>query len=293
MNTKLYLAGANIDCDFYGVGTALDLLNVDTTGNSSSNRKYLFETDDASKYINSPVNSGTFIGKREVIFMYPKRLLVKITEFYPLQGRIWYNHFNVTDWSGWRSDPADLYNNLTVINNSINAINNNISSITQRVTKYGGAQLACDGDYGYPATISIPSYIRATRNTDGTYDIHISAFIDGVNNFFAGNNEVDVFTTIPIKRVIGCNDIVWEPWQTSVEISGFRNFDTYKNIMENPVLFLGRRGLMLMLSNPEHSSFTLCRNYGDHDDIGAWGHTITELYSNIYYEMHIYGAIVS
>ena len=95
--------------------TPLDLLSVDITNNSSANRKYLFETDDASKYINSPVNSGYFFGKREVIFMYPKRLLVKITEFYPLQGRIWYNHFNVTGWSGWRSDLLDLYNHKTSI----------------------------------------------------------------------------------------------------------------------------------------------------------------------------------
>lgn len=298
MNTKLYLDGANIDCDLYGQGTALDLLNVDTTGNSSANRKYLFETDDASKYINSPVTSGYFIGKREVIFMYPKRLLVIITEFHPVPGRIWYNHYNYGEWSGWRSDLLDLYNHKSSSDHDDRyytepEIDTKFRSITQTVTKYGGAQLACDGEYGYPATISIPSYIRATRNIDGTYDIHISALIDGPNSSFAGNNEMDVFTTLPIKRVIGCNDIVWEPRQTSVEITGFRNFDTYKNLMTSPNDYLGRRGLMLMLSNPQHSSFALCRNYGLHDDIGAWGHTNAELYSFIYYEMHIYGAIVS
>ena len=27
--------------------------------------------------------------------------MVEIIEFYPNQGRHWYNHFNWTDWSGW------------------------------------------------------------------------------------------------------------------------------------------------------------------------------------------------
>lgn len=80
----------------------IDLLGVDlTAAKSETNRPKLFQTSDASKFINSPINSGIFIGERIVHFGYANRLMVEIIEFYPNQGRHLYNHFNWTEWSGW------------------------------------------------------------------------------------------------------------------------------------------------------------------------------------------------
>ena len=46
--------------------------------------------------------------------------MVEIIEFYPNQGRHWYNHFNWTDWSGWECLESNNTSNkaLTVISKS-------------------------------------------------------------------------------------------------------------------------------------------------------------------------------
>ena len=278
--------------------TPLDLLAVDITNNSSANRKYLFETDDASKYVNSPISSGYFIGKREVIFMYPKRVLVIITEFYPLQGRIWYNHFNIMDWSGWRSDLLDLYNHKTSSDHdgryyTKDEINSTVGTIKTNINHTFGCALACNADYGYPAIIACAAIVNTHRNQDNTYDIHISVCMDGEKSFWNGNANTDIFTLIPIKNIILCNRIEWEPYQTRVYITGYRNYDAYKAVMDNAEVYLGRRGLYAVL-NQDNSSFCFGRNYGEKEDFGSFGYNDSVLYEgNLYYNIDIYGARVS
>lgn len=298
LSTKLYLDGANIDCDVYSAGTVLDLLNVDTTGNSSSNRKYLFETGDASNYINSPINSGAFIGKREVIFMYPKRLLVIVTEFFPIHGRIWYNHYNYGEWSGWRSDLIDIHNHKTSSDHdgryyTKDEINSTVGTIKTNINKSFGCSLACNADYGYPAVIACPAMVTTHRNQDNTYDIHISVCMDGDKSLWNGNANNDIFTLIPIKNTIQCNRIEWHGYQSRVYITGYRNYDTYKAVMDNAETYFGRRGLFVV-PNPDNSSFCFCRNYGLLEDVGSWGYSDSVLYEGgLYYSIDIFGARVS
>lgn len=99
-------------CDntLVGAPTKTDLLNVSLTDPmAEANKVHVIGTSDASTLTNSPVPSGDFYAKWECIFYgYSAgdgtRLMVKVTEFYPVQGRIWYNHFNWTTWTGWVSN---------------------------------------------------------------------------------------------------------------------------------------------------------------------------------------------
>ena len=96
---------------------AVDLRNPHSAGN----KVHKIETADASTLTSSPVTTGAFIGKWECIFyqaapsdaISPARLMVKITEFYPYAGRIWYNHYNTDNWGGWFSDCALLNGTLS------------------------------------------------------------------------------------------------------------------------------------------------------------------------------------
>jgi hypothetical protein len=53
-------------------------------------------------YLNAPFE-GYILGVRDVYQISPSHYLVKITEAYPVVGRTWYNFYNVSIWSGWKS----------------------------------------------------------------------------------------------------------------------------------------------------------------------------------------------
>lgn len=99
-----------------------DMLDVDFTNSTADkNKVHRIGTADASKLINSPITSGNFYGKWECIFYGVGsggyRLMVKITEFHPVPGRVWFNHYNWTAWTGWQKlvTETELNNGLTSI----------------------------------------------------------------------------------------------------------------------------------------------------------------------------------
>ena len=68
-------------------------------------------TEDASELSGSPVTEGAFYAWREV-FWIPNssnngggKCIVKLTEAYPIAGRIWINAYNtdISEWSDWKS----------------------------------------------------------------------------------------------------------------------------------------------------------------------------------------------
>lgn len=108
-----------------------DLMDVDLNDPlAAKNGVHKIFTNDASTLTNSPVNSLEFFGKWECIFHTTAgsgttkgRLMIKITEFYPKQGRVWVNHYNWTGWSGWFSD----YNRMETIINECYTVTNNLN----------------------------------------------------------------------------------------------------------------------------------------------------------------------
>lgn len=86
-----------------------NILHIDTTGNFTSPcmQAGIVATEDASKLLGSPVTSGAFYAYREVevieLNSNNRKIIVKLTEAYPLAGRLWcvvYNTITKT-WSNW------------------------------------------------------------------------------------------------------------------------------------------------------------------------------------------------
>ena len=92
-----------------------NLLNINING--VMNEPYMYPgsvtTEDASTLINSPMREGAFYAYREVFFL-PNRgvvgntygkTIIRLTEAYPVSGRIWTNVYNtdLNDWTGWKS----------------------------------------------------------------------------------------------------------------------------------------------------------------------------------------------
>lgn len=89
---------------FASNGSLTDLLLIDDTQYGQANKPAIISTDDVNTLQNRPENfpeSGTFIGWRIVDWYQSVRLVVRIHEAYPVPGRIWTNHYNVSEWSGW------------------------------------------------------------------------------------------------------------------------------------------------------------------------------------------------
>lgn len=95
-----------------------DLLNINING--VMNEPYMYPgsvaTEDASTLINSPMREGAFYAYREVFFL-PNRgivgntygkTIVRLTEAYPISGRIWMNVYNTDTgkWNDWKSIPT-------------------------------------------------------------------------------------------------------------------------------------------------------------------------------------------
>lgn len=59
---------------------------------------------DASTLQNSPVNTGIFYGKWEMQYFSSTNITVQITEFVPTLGRLWFDRYNGSSWTGWVSN---------------------------------------------------------------------------------------------------------------------------------------------------------------------------------------------
>lgn len=94
------------------LGLSNNLLSINTSNPYADNMKPTsFGTENASTLVNSPVTSGAFYGVREVFCITRNsptgdfiRVLVRLTEAYPVTGRIWINVYekNTSQWTGWK-----------------------------------------------------------------------------------------------------------------------------------------------------------------------------------------------
>lgn len=96
------------------VGTVSNLLHVNVENPYDfCNESLSISTEDASTLVNSPVTSGAFYGYREVLLIKNHnnyfKAVVRITESYPVGGRIWTNAFNPDNnsWTGWEYTAFD------------------------------------------------------------------------------------------------------------------------------------------------------------------------------------------
>lgn len=85
-------------------GDVTDLLLIDGTQYGSGNKPMRINVGDVTTLTNRPAGfptSGPYIGHRTVDWYETNRFVVTVYEAYPVSGRIWVNHFNVSAWDGW------------------------------------------------------------------------------------------------------------------------------------------------------------------------------------------------
>jgi len=81
------------------------LINAGTPRAAQNQTSYFAKPSEDSGWTNFPstVKSREWIGIRKVMPRSGNHVMVKIEEMYPVTGRIWYNFYNFTAWTGWKS----------------------------------------------------------------------------------------------------------------------------------------------------------------------------------------------
>ena len=74
-------------------------------GVDENKSSYFEKPTDDSGWSGMPVQmiGTTWLGVRDVYIQDDCHYFVKITEFYPVAGRIWTTFYNIDTWSGWKS----------------------------------------------------------------------------------------------------------------------------------------------------------------------------------------------
>ena len=75
-------------------------------GTENKNSFFVFDDSDRSEWKSIPdamPKSGVIIGYREVLYFGNSHLLVKVTEFYPVQGRQHSTFYNTGKWTPWKT----------------------------------------------------------------------------------------------------------------------------------------------------------------------------------------------
>lgn len=85
-------------------GDVTNLLLIDGTQYGQANKPQRVYAGDVTTLSGRPDGfpaSGPYIGYRTVDWYEASRFVVTVYEAYPVPGRIWVNHFNVSAWDGW------------------------------------------------------------------------------------------------------------------------------------------------------------------------------------------------
>lgn len=89
-----------------GTGFYKNFLAFDpNNAQASQNKHYIFDkaaNDDSWSEVPGEVNAYEWIGIRDVYVRHQNQAFVKIIEWYPNPGRLWFNFYNFGSWTGWR-----------------------------------------------------------------------------------------------------------------------------------------------------------------------------------------------
>lgn len=222
-----------------------DLLDVSFSKSADDkNKAFRINAADASTLINSPVKSGQFIGKWECIpFSLSgsetgSRLMVKITEFYPLQGRVWFNHYNYNKWAGWFSE----YDRLTGY----------VNKMAEVKTAFG--------EMGAYENLEVSGSICCQFNVSNKCDIHISCKV------ISNTVETNLFSFLSGKKIrtlLGINSFSNNAYASKVIV---QNYSGTRNLSE----FAGLGGLRAY-SSASTGDIQIGRIYTEDGQIGGWG----------------------
>lgn len=170
------VGAAPVRYDYSGAGTVTDFLLVDLNDPAAEiNQTKKFDGKRSDLTYVPPglgnADDDQIIGLREVQFFFPNRIMVKVTEFYPNPGRVYYNHYNWTEWMGWRtsalwSDASEMgISNPNILHNG-----NFADPVNQRGrTEYTGEGYTIDRWRHESAAASI-SLVPGGLRLSGSWD---------------------------------------------------------------------------------------------------------------------------
>jgi hypothetical protein len=220
-----------------------DMLDVDFSSSSSDkNKVHRIGTSDATLLANSPVTSGQFYGKWECIpyglsGTGSSRLMVIITEFYPLQGRVWFNHYNYNKWAGWFNEYDRLTGHLNTISKSKIAF----------------------GEMGAYENLEVRGSICCQFNVYNKCDVHISCKV--LSNTVGGTTNFAFLSGAKIRELLGINSLSVNAFSTKTIIQNFSGTN-FSNLAGNG----GFRALTTTAGDVQ-----IGRIYTTDGQIGSWG----------------------
>lgn len=221
-----------------------DILNVDRYNkNSDINRKLAAFQNGSSgtaKFLNLPsaLNGITTLFYRDVLYRSSEHVLIKITESWPVTGRIWMNFFNTNKWGGWKCiRPQKGYNYPSMTSAFGNIGNDSL------VTAYG--------------TVSFQ------KLSDDTGNLFITAKID--RNIGTDSTYVKVFDLNKILSLVGLTGIGADVKNSVVLIKNNKGISVNMDVYEGYGF-----GCEIGNVNGERMMY-IGRFYTNTGSFGAWG----------------------
>lgn len=109
LNGKMMFSGITPDQSQSGLTFNRDFMCVNLKnkyGTENKNSFFVFDDSDRAQWKAIPdamPKSGVVIGYREVLWFGNSHVFVRMTEFYPMQGRQHFAFYNTGKWTGWKS----------------------------------------------------------------------------------------------------------------------------------------------------------------------------------------------
>lgn len=109
LNGKTMFSGITPDQSQSGLTFNRDFMCVNLKnkyGTENKNSFFVFDDSDRAQWKAIPdamPKSGVVIGYREVLWFGNSHVFVRMTEFYPMQGRQHFAFYNTGKWTGWKS----------------------------------------------------------------------------------------------------------------------------------------------------------------------------------------------
>lgn len=238
-----------------------DVLLVDRDNkNSQFNRKlagFQSGSSGTEKFLNMPsaLDGITTLFYRDVLYRSSAHVLIKITESWPVTGRIWTNFYNTNKWGGWKCIQMQKGYDYPVMRSAFGNIGND-----DIVTVFG--------------TVSLQ------KLSDTKANLFITARLD--RNEGTDPANVKIFDLKKILSLAGIKDIN----------SNFRDSVVLVNVPgENKTDYEGYGyGCVVGDVNAEKMLY-IGRNYTNKGNFGAWGATAEIYRVGTVYHISLYNAI--
>lgn len=222
-----------------------NFLLVDTSNRLAqvNQKAYWYKRDDTGGWGNFPPElSGEALGVREVLLFDANHFLVKITEFVPIYGRVFYHYYDY-GWKGWKADSpiTGIANNYTTTVEGYALDARAGKDLNDRINQIAYSSVAHQGR----ATSSGQSWTPLPISTISNYRNLLFVYCAGGNFHTLLRVPAYFALTIPsltwqIPAVFGDGGDTHKAWgRITITNDGTNVTCTFNNIVQDAVSFVG------------------------------------------------------